>query len=383
MKQRADSVRIFLISIVALLLGATVFSSFSSATSANTSTARFAVIGDFGTARSKEKAVADLIHGWDVDFVATVGDNNYPDGLMPTMDENVGQHYQQYIKPYIGNYCSGSPDVNRFFPALGNHDWHSITCNATGTACTGAHFDYFDLPGNERYYDVLWGPVHLFIVNSNYEEPDGTKSDSRQAAWLQTQLAASTAAWKLVFMHHAPYSSSAKHGSTTRMQWPYKEWGASAVLAGHDHVYERLLVGDLLYFVDGLGGATPYSFMDTPLRESQARYSDDHGALLVEASNASITFQFFNTSGELIDTYSLKSEIPTTDAPTPTATPTPTGAINCYALNRSHVGPGNASSARPNGSIGCSPGKVYSQSPGPIKCASWMRHTGDRLGWDE
>ena len=33
----------------------------------------------------------------------------------------------------------------RFFPSLGNHDW--------GTGNVNAYFDYFELPGNERYYD--------------------------------------------------------------------------------------------------------------------------------------------------------------------------------------------------------------------------------------
>ena len=39
------------------------------------------------------------------------------------------------------------------------------------------------------------------------------------------------------------------------MQWPFKDWGADAVLTGHDHIYERLLVNGIPYFVNGIGGA--------------------------------------------------------------------------------------------------------------------------------
>ena len=56
-------------------------------------------------------------------------------------------------------------------------------------------------------------------------------------------LAASTAPWKIVYMHHPPYSSS-QHGSTPGMQWPFENWGASLVLTGHDHTYERILRDD-------------------------------------------------------------------------------------------------------------------------------------------
>ena len=62
---------------------------------------RFAVIGDFGDAGSDEEAVASLVDSWNVDFIITVGDNNYPDGEASTIDENIGQYFHQYIYPYV------------------------------------------------------------------------------------------------------------------------------------------------------------------------------------------------------------------------------------------------------------------------------------------
>lgn len=76
---------------------------------------------------------------------------------------------------------------------------------------------------------------------------------------LQNQLAASTAPWKIVILHQSPFSSG-DHGSFPRLQWPFETWGADAVLSGHDHIYERILKNSFPYFVNGIGGASVYSF---------------------------------------------------------------------------------------------------------------------------
>jgi hypothetical protein len=116
-------------------------------------------------------------------------------------------------------------------------------------------------------------------------------------------MAESTAPWKIVYMHQPPYSSGL-HGSTTWMRWPYQEWGATAVLAGHDHTYERLSIDGLTYFVNGVGGGAIYTF-ENILAGSQVRYNDDYGAMRVEATTGAITFQMYTRSGEVIDTYEV------------------------------------------------------------------------------
>jgi tartrate-resistant acid phosphatase type 5 len=273
----------------------------------------FAVIGDFGKAGPYEQAVADLVKSWNPAFILTTGDNNYPSGAAATIDLNIGQYYQTYIAPYTGAFGSGAA-TNRFFPTLGNHDWD--------TSGAAPYFDYFSLPGNERYYDVVLGPVHVFSLDSDPREPDGTSSTSTQGGWLRTKLAGSTACWKLVYFHHAPYSSGS-HGSDVRMQWPFLEWGADAVLAGHDHTYERVLVGGLPYFVNGLGGYSRYPF-GTPIDGSVVRYNAGFGAMRVTASNTTITYEFVAASGMVVDSYTETGGCGPPATPTSTATPTPT-----------------------------------------------------------
>jgi tartrate-resistant acid phosphatase type 5 len=255
---------------------------------------RIAVIGDYGLASPGEQDVANLVKSWHPDLVVTTGDNNYPFGSPETIDLNIGQFYYEFIAPYAGEYGAGA-ERNRFFPALGNHDWANPGARA--------YLDYFTLPGNERYYDVASGPVHLFILDSMPGEPDGIGATSKQATWLRDGLAAATEPWKLVVLHHPPFSSG-PHGPTRASQWPFGKWGASAVLSGHDHIYERVVREGLVYFVNGLGGSVRYK-AGKPVQGSQVRYYDDFGAMRIDADGKRITFQFITRAGQIVDAYTI------------------------------------------------------------------------------
>ena len=276
-------------------------------------TLRFAAFGDYGSAGTSEAAVARLVSSHAPDIIITTGDNSYGS---TAIDVNVGQYYSSYIGHYVGSYGPGSV-TNRFFPTLGNHDY-------SDGGRLSAYLAYFTLPesgvlnentsGNERYYDFVRGPVHFFAIDSDAREVNGRDSTSTQARWLKTRLAASTSQWQVVYFHHAPYSSGL-HGSELAMRWPFEDWGADAVFAGHDHVYERLSVDQnkdgkaIPYFIVGAGGRDLYNF-GTPLEESVVRYSSDFGAMIVEATDEYMSFKFYsiNTShgtAGLVDDYTI------------------------------------------------------------------------------
>ena len=272
---------------------------------ADVSETRFAAVGDYAYGQDTQD-VADLIDSLNVDFIVTTGDNAYDD--VP-IDENVGIFYADYIGNYQGSYGPGSP-VNLFFPALGNHEYTDNSAGLNGGI--DIYLDYFTLPGNERYYDVEMGPIHFFVVNSNSSEPDGIDASSVQAAWLQAGLAASTSAHKIVVFHHPSYSSGS-HGDHPVMQWPFEDWGATAVLNGHDHTYERVLRDDnsdgtiLPYLVTGLGGRSINPFSGTTTEGSAAQYNANFGAILAQATDTGITFEFVSIEGggTVVDSYTL------------------------------------------------------------------------------
>jgi tartrate-resistant acid phosphatase type 5 len=262
---------------------------------------RFAVIGDYGWQGQANLDVSNLVKSWNPDFIITTGDNNYDYGEATTIDQNVGQYYHEFIYPYSGSYGAGAVE-NRFYPILGNHDW--LQAGAI------PYLNYFTLPGNERYYDFVKGPVQFFALDSDGNEPDGNSNTSTQAVWFQNRLAASSSPWKIVYIHTAPYSSGWHHGSNIKSQWQFKQWGASAVLSGHEHNYERLIENDLVYFVNGAGGKSLYTF-NPPISGSIVRYCDDYGAQLVTATDTSLTFQFITRTGVIVDTYTLYAGLPT------------------------------------------------------------------------
>ena len=286
-----------------------------------TGTIRFAVVGDFGYINSQENIdVAQAIKSWNVDFVTTVGDNSYcyNNAAPDPYDDCVARYYHEWISPYSGKYGTGANE-NRFWPVMGNHDWDTGVLSYTSA---------FSLPNNERYYDLARGPVQFFMLSSDPREPDGNTAISIQGLWLQNKLAQSTAPWKLVYMHHPPYSSSSVHGSSAWMQWPFKDWGATAILAGHDHTYERIDQSGLPYFVSGLGGRSVYAF-GVPASGSVVRYNSDYGAMLVEASECAIEFRFVTRTGVVVDSFSqARACASPSSTPTPSQTSTPASTPN-------------------------------------------------------
>jgi hypothetical protein len=249
----------------------------------------FAAFGDIAPL-SNGRAVANLTRSQGAEYLLMLGDNCYGTTLIGTqLDTN-----------YSAEHAAG-----KIWPVMGNHDYEDACGGGSGGA---AYYDYFVLPNNERYYDVVKGPVHLFAINS-YKEVDGLTPTSVQGEWLRRKLAASTSPWNIVFFHHAPYSSGTSKGTVT-MRWPFEAWGADAVLSGHDHVYERIMLdndGDgtkIPYIISGLGGKSLSSF-GTPTAGSVVRYAAAYGALFVRADATDMKLEFRNTSNVVVDSLTI------------------------------------------------------------------------------
>jgi hypothetical protein len=258
-------------------------------------TVRIAAVGDFGEDNTEEKQVSDLIKSWKPDHVITLGDNNYQSGEAVTIDRNIGKYYAEFIGNYVGMFGPGSA-TNRFWPVPGNHDWVQRDLKP--------YLQYFTLPNNERYYDVDLGLVHLWAMDSDENEPDGNKATSTQGKWLQARLPGSKACYDLVFFHYPPHSTG-DHGDNPVMDWPFETWGAEAVLSGHDHDYERFQIGNIPYFVNGMGGAGNYTFSRAQPPESKFRVGTGHGAMLITATPTSITYEFWTHDGKKLDTLTV------------------------------------------------------------------------------
>ena len=95
---------------------------------------------------------------------------------------------------------------------------------------TGAGVASSNTSGNERYYDFIKGPVHVFALDS--EGALNSAADmAAQRAWLQAQLAASTARWQIVLFHHPAYSSDSDDYGNTWRGPTTAEWLAARLAA--------------------------------------------------------------------------------------------------------------------------------------------------------
>lgn len=262
-----------------------------------------AAIGDYGLAGTPLADVAALVKSWVPSHIITSGNNNYPAGSAATIDANVGQYFYQYITPYFGSY-GAELGANRFWPSLGNRDLDSATPGEP-------YEDYFSLPNNDRYYDLIIGHVHLFFINSGYNtagtliEADGNTETSVQAAWILLKAVRSTIRWKIAVFNSPALSSQAGIGKSA-LGWDFPKYGFHAVInAGDSKSYERITTLGIPHFVNGIGGAGLVAFSGTPVTGSEKQYSADYGALKISATCDELTFSARNTADEEFDSVTL------------------------------------------------------------------------------
>lgn len=157
-----------------------------------------------------------------------------------------------------------------YYPVLGNHEYYyTTTCPL--------YFEFFALPGNERWYSFDYGNVHFIAldVNDDNVEQEGEQvywyeAGTEQYNWLVNDLEThQSAEFTFVFFHQPPYSSK-RHALTdgyaptmrSNLCPLFERYGVDVVFNGHDHGYERSLVNGVNYIVTGGGGGRFYP-MDT------------------------------------------------------------------------------------------------------------------------
>lgn len=273
---------------------------------------RFAVIGDSGTGDRYQYRVAEQMLAWHermpYSLVLMLGDNVYG-GFLGTGGGHRKDFEDKFDRPYAGLLARGVV----FRAALGNHDMR----HDDGRDLIG-DFDRFHIGGPLGYYNFTIGEwlnqageaaplVEFFVLNTVRLE--GFRDDPEQLAWLDAALAASRARWRILYGHHPLYSTGARHGSDAVLRQrvepllagPDGELRVQVVLAGHDHIYQRLVPQrGIVYFVCGSSGK---------LRRGNARPSALVAAaedqlrsfMLWEATLEELRFRAINEHGQAYD----------------------------------------------------------------------------------
>jgi hypothetical protein len=241
---------------------------------------RFLVIGDTGTGTEQQKELARVMtqyhDAFPYEFVLMMGDNMY--GAEKAAD---------FKKKFEDVYRGLLDRKVKFYATLGNHD-----------ESNQRFYEHFNLNG-EEYINFKKGNVSFYSLNSNY-------MDKKQVKWMEEKLAADNSEWKIAFMHHPPYSSGGKHGSSTGVREVvepiFLKHNVNVVLAGHEHFYERIKPQKgIYYFISGAGGKLrPGDVKDnSPLTEKA--YDKDMSFMLVEIDKDQMHFQVITRTGDTVD----------------------------------------------------------------------------------
>jgi 3-phytase len=262
----------------------------------------FAVIGDFGSAGDVEmRWVADMVKSWNPEYVITTGDNSYDN---TPIDDNIGQFYSKFIFPYNGNYPPGSPDINRFWVSVGNHDYS----DGGGITAEKAYFPYLN---PNTYYDIVIGYVHFFMLDSEHF----SLYSGAQKTWFDNAVAGSSSIWEIAVFHKPPYTSGSHSPNMNMRNWPFDANDFHLLLSGHNHNMEHLTVDgqNTNYVVQGAGGRSLYSFPLDPNPATSVWKLSEYGACRVIVTLDDITMEFWSTDGlvrNLEHSFSLNNPLP-------------------------------------------------------------------------
>ncbi|XP_075715155.1 tartrate-resistant acid phosphatase type 5 isoform X2 [Rhinoderma darwinii] len=221
---------------------------------------RFAVIGDWGGLPlppyyTKQETLvaaelANTVSKWGADFIVSVGDNFYYDGVTNVTDLRFKETFE--------NVFSGESLLNvPWYVIAGNHDHNGNVTAQMAYTNVSSRWKYPDL-----YYDLSFKipntnvSVRLLMLDTIVlcgnsddflgDQPMGAgnlKLADEQLGWLVEKLQTSKDDYLLVAGHY-PVWSIAEHGPTTcllhHVEPLLKKYNVTAYLCGHDHNVQYL-----------------------------------------------------------------------------------------------------------------------------------------------
>ena len=289
-------------------------------------------------------SVQDRINTIDPEFSILLGDNVYSDGTHSEWDLRLDRTKNASAANYINNHIDyfgwGNHDIitSSGQPALDNYDSPRIVEGVTSPVAPPVG------ETDEKNYSFDYGDVHFVTFDTN--SYTSSSRLAKQLTWAVADLEASSATWKIVFVHFPLVSISfTSTGPTSnyyqQMVSQLKDAGADLVLAGHAHTYERSYPltgqsgstvlftdsddnnyakgGGLPQVVSGLGGRDFHSGNSSPTWLAFGRTGNTspvavYGLLKIDVTTNQLTLtQVKASDGSTIDTSYITSGMSSTN----------------------------------------------------------------------
>lgn len=266
----------------------------------------FVVVGDWGrNGQHHQTRVAEQMSrravAVDSQFVISVGDNFYDDGVSSVSDPQWKSSFEDvYTRPglmtkwhvILGNHDyqrTGKPEVQIAYSRI-DPRWSlpSPYYMRTERLADGIVVDFFFID-TSAYIQYYYRPGSVVHVDRAQPEP--------QFKWLEQALTTSQAAWKIVIGHHQVFATTAPgdyvgDDMIKRFKPLLDRTGVQAYINGHEHNLQHIRQDGVNYITCGAGSQT-----DPVTAPPGAFGSGHHGFMAMRLEQDRLGFDFIDDTG--------------------------------------------------------------------------------------
>lgn len=249
----------------------------------------------------------------DVDFVVSLGDNFYEDGLTGVDDKFFEQSFTSI-------YTAKSLQ-KQWYAILGNHDYRGDVLAQLDPVLRKIDSRWLCM----RSFIVDTEIAQLFFVDTTpfvkkyWKTPKDNHYDWRGVAprekyvsnllkELDSALSESTATWKIVLGHHTMRSVS-DHGDTVelveRLLPVLEANGVDLYINGHDHCLEHISSNDSpIQFITSGGGSKAWRGVFNPTVDKLRFFYDGQGFISLQLTKSYAKVMFYDVFGTVVHQWS-------------------------------------------------------------------------------
>jgi hypothetical protein len=264
---------------------------------------KFAAIGDSGRGHKPQYEISAQMQAFhevfDYDFVVMLGDNVY-DGGTP---KDYRDKFELPYKPLLD-------DGVEFYATIGNHD-----------SVNQPNYKPFHMNGH-RYYTFKADSsllARLTDTDVHYYMLDTETLDRAQIAWMDREMARSTARWKIPVFHRPIYTSG-RYAVPARiyraaLERYFVRHEVRVGLSGHEHFYQRTTPQQgITYFISGGAGSLRLG----DIRQNYllaSGFDVDYHFMLFEVTRDRLYYQAISRTGHSIDAGMIERRQPVLRSP--------------------------------------------------------------------